>query len=157
MHCISGIKIVIQYFAHMCITFQTVRNQSLSEATSYDTGINSSPLDKMPPFHWQHFQMHFSSFCECKFCILIPVSLKSVPKVPIDNESALVQVITWCQTSNKPLCQPMMATLLMHICTTQPQRVKQWFCRTLIWLNFSACYLVFPTFSHSTTKQVLRS
>ena len=37
-----------------------------------------------------------------KFCILIWISLKFVPKGPIDNES-LVQVMAWIQTGDKPL------------------------------------------------------
>ena len=36
---------------------------------------------------------------------------KFVPKCPIDNKSALVQVIAWCQTGNKPLPEPMLTQL----------------------------------------------
>ena len=42
-------------------------------------------------------------FINLKFCILIPISLKFVPKGPIANTSALVQVMAWCQTGDKPL------------------------------------------------------
>ena len=47
------------------------------------------------------------SFIE-KFCIWIVMSLKFVPKAPIDNKSALVQAMTWCWTNNKPLSEPML-------------------------------------------------
>ena len=40
------------------------------------------------------------------FCILIQISLKFVPNGPIDNKSALVQVMAWCRTGNKPLPEP---------------------------------------------------
>ena len=40
--------------------------------------------------------------------ILIPISLKYVPLCPIDNKSALDQVMAWHQTGAKPLPEPMM-------------------------------------------------
>ena len=43
-----------------------------------------------------------------KFCILIWIWMRVVPKGPIDNESALVQMMAWCQTGEKPLFEPMM-------------------------------------------------
>ena len=39
--------------------------------------------------------------------ILIVISLKCVPKGPIDNNSALVQVMAWLRTGDKPLPEPM--------------------------------------------------
>ena len=43
-----------------------------------------------------------------KFCILFQISPKYVPKSPIDNTSALVQVMAWRRTADKPLPEPMM-------------------------------------------------
>ena len=43
-----------------------------------------------------------------KFCILIQISLKFVPKGPIDNSSALVRVMAWHQIDAKPLSEPML-------------------------------------------------
>ena len=43
-----------------------------------------------------------------KFCIFIQISLKFVPKGPIDNKVALVQVMAWCRTGDKPLPEPML-------------------------------------------------
>ena len=40
--------------------------------------------------------------------ISIQISLKFVPYSPVDNKSALVQVMAWCQTGNKPLPEAMM-------------------------------------------------
>ena len=42
-----------------------------------------------------------------KFCISIRISLKFVPKGPIDNKAALVKVIAWHRTGNKPLTASM--------------------------------------------------
>ena len=47
-------------------------------------------------------------FINEKFCIFIQISLKFVPKGPIDNMSVLVQVMAWCQTAIKPLPEPML-------------------------------------------------
>ena len=44
--------------------------------------------------------------------ILIQISLKYVPRSPIDNKSALVQVMTWCPTGDKPLPEPMMTQFI---------------------------------------------
>ena len=51
----------------------------------------------------------------------IQISLKFVPKGPIDNISALVQIMAWRRPGNKPLSEPMLIILLMHICITRPQ------------------------------------
>ena len=37
------------------------------------------------------------------------MSLKFIPKGPIDNLEALVQVMAWCWTAEKPLPEPMLA------------------------------------------------
>ena len=47
-------------------------------------------------------------FMNEKFHILIRISLKFLPKGPIDYESSLVQVIAWCQTGDKPLPEAML-------------------------------------------------
>ena len=47
-------------------------------------------------------------FMNEKFCILIPISLKFVPKGPINNKSALVQVLAWHQIGDKSLSEPML-------------------------------------------------
>ena len=66
---------------------------------------------------------------------LITISLKSIPKSPINNIPALVQIMAWCRPGNKPLSEPMVVNLLTHICFTQPQWVNEretfWGSRTL--------------------------
>ena len=46
------------------------------------------------------------------------------PKCPVDKIPALVQIMASRRSNGKPLSEPMMVTLLMHICITQPQWVK---------------------------------
>ena len=47
-------------------------------------------------------------FLNENFRILIRISLKFVSKGPIDNKSALVQVMAWRQTGDKPLPEAVM-------------------------------------------------
>ena len=56
--------------------------------------------------------------------ISIKISLNFVPKSPIDNIPALVQIMAWRRPGDKPLSEPMMVSLLTHICVTRPQWVK---------------------------------
>ena len=56
--------------------------------------------------------------------ISIKISLKFVPKGPINNNPALVQIMAWRRSGDKPLSEPMMVSLLTHICVTRPQWVK---------------------------------
>ena len=55
--------------------------------------------------------------------ITIKISLKFVPKAPINNVSSLVQIMTWRHPGDKPLSEPMMVSLPTHICVTRPQWV----------------------------------
>ena len=55
--------------------------------------------------------------------ISIKVSLKFVPKCPINNIPALVQIMAWRRPGDKPLSEPMIR-LPVHICVTRPQWVN---------------------------------
>ena len=68
--------------------------------------------------------------------ISIEISLKFVPKGPINKIPALIQIMAWRRPGDKPLSQPMMVKLLTHVRITRPQWVKsmlinQW---VRIWL-----------------------
>ena len=52
--------------------------------------------------------------------ISIKISLKFVPKGPINNNPALVQIMAWRRPGDKPLSEPMMVSLPTHICVTRP-------------------------------------
>ena len=51
------------------------------------------------------------------------ISLKFVPDVRINNIPTLVQITAWRRPGDKPLSEPMMVSLLTHICVTRPQLV----------------------------------
>ena len=58
--------------------------------------------------------------------VSIKISLKFVPKGPINNIPALVQIMAWRRPGDKPLSEPMMVSLLTHMCVTRPQWVNCW-------------------------------
>ena len=76
--------------------------------------VNSSP----PRQNSRHFadDIFRCIFLYEKFCILIQISLKFLPKGPIDKESSLVQVMVWRRTGDKPLPDQCWHTSLTHIC-----------------------------------------
>ena len=75
----------------------------------------------------------------------IEISLKFVPKGPINNIPALVQIMAWRRSGDKPLSEPMMVSLLTHICVTRPQ-----------WVNMEISYYLYKE-SNCGDKSVGRS
>ena len=73
--------------------------------------------------HWGRDKMarHFADdVFQCIFLnenvwISIKISLKFVPQGSINNIPALVQMMPWHRPGNKPLSEPMMVSLLIHI------------------------------------------
>ena len=51
--------------------------------------------------------------------ISIDISPKFIPKGPIDNIPALVQIMAWRRSGDKPLSEPMVVRLPTHICVTR--------------------------------------
>ena len=52
---------------------------------------------------------------------MVEISLKYIPKGAINNIPALVQIMAWRRSGDKPLSEPMMVDLPTHICVTRPQ------------------------------------
>ena len=66
--------------------------------------------------------------------ISVEFSLKFIPKGPINNIAALVQIIAWCcLPCDKLLSEPVMVSLLTHICVTRLQRLNQ------TWKHYFIC------------------
>ena len=123
--------------------------------------------------HWgQDKWMPFGNFADDIFkCIFfnenvwipIKISLKFVPKGPINNIPAIVQIMAWRRPGDKPLSEPMVVSLQTHICVAQPQWVKWqlyymhvalYDCYTItnvmpVWQILVACHL-FSTKSSAT-------
>ena len=97
---------------------------------------------------WQKGRYFPDDIFECIFLkeniwIPIKISLKFVPKSPINNIPALVQIMAWRRPGDKPLSEPMMVNLPTHICVTR----SQWVNITLRspWIFHVSCYI--ETFS----------
>ena len=56
---------------------------------------------------------------------LIKISLKLVPKDPINNIPALIEIMAWRRPGDKPLSEPMIVSLPAYICVARPQLVKR--------------------------------
>ena len=65
--------------------------------------------------------------------ISIKISLKFIPKGPINNIPALVQIMAWRRLGDKPLSEPIVVSLLTHICVTRPQWVKHDYTQEFYW------------------------
>ena len=79
---------------------------------------------KWTPFRRRHFQVNENVSIPIKF------SVKLVPKGPINNILALVQIMAWHRPGDKLSSWPMMVSLLTHICVTRSQWVKSSHCNS---------------------------
>ena len=64
-----------------------------------------------------------TNVCSRKVLLLLVISLTD--KGPINNIPALVQIMAWRRSSEKPLSELMLGSLLTHICVTRPQWVNK--------------------------------
>ena len=87
--------------------------------------------------------------------ISIKISLKFVPKGPINNNQALVQIMAWRRPGDQPLSELMMVSLLTHICVTRSQWVNRRRFHTLYMIDhtnyhsvsFVSFYLIFANYA----------
>ena len=84
--------------------------------------------------------------------ILMKISLIFVPKGPINNILALVQIMAWCRPGDKPLSESLMVSLLIHICITQPQWVNPDLCWPMTPLGHSDSILTLKRLGHFKKK-----
>ena len=61
---------------------------------------------KWPPFRGRHFQRHFLEWFFFQFKFHWTISM-----VRINNKSALVQIMAWRRSGDKPLSEPMLVNL----------------------------------------------
>ena len=113
----SSVSILLFSFGALVRSPDDARNQAISR---HD--INTL----RPRQNGRHFA---DDVLKCIFLnenvwISLKISLKYVPKGPINNIPSLVQIMAWRRPGDKPLSEPMMVSLLTHICVTQPQRVN---------------------------------
>ena len=90
-------------------------------------------------------------------CISIKISLKIVPMCPDDNIPALAHIMAWRLPCGEPFSEPLMVSLLTHICVTRPQWVKFGSRhRVAYWLRFcqNPCSSVRKMFGRQFTRQI---
>ena len=102
-------------------------NSCRTSVTSADTKPHHSAINTLRPrqnvrrFADDTFERIFSNE---NVRISIKISLRFVPKGQINNIPALVQIMGWRRSGDKPLSEPMMVSLLTHIYVTRPQWAK---------------------------------
>ena len=115
--------------------FAIFRRISATLASSHEQGPNEGVLRNTiehifnalrPRQNGRHFadDTFKRIFLEENVRISIKISLKFVPKSPIDNIHALFQIMAWRRPGDKPLSEAMMVSLLAHICVARPQWVN---------------------------------
>ena len=72
----------------------------------YPECLTHLPLDKMAAILADDISKRI--FLNEKLRILIEISLKFVPKSPINNNPALAQIMAWRRIGDKPLSEPML-------------------------------------------------
>ena len=115
------------YDLSMLFTWASVVEPVISEHSCFSTRRVKSTST-----HWGRHKIDAISqtiFSDCIFLnenarISLKISLKCAPKVRINNIPALVQIMAWRRPGDKPLSEPMMDSLLTHICVTRPQWVN---------------------------------
>ena len=78
-----------------------------------------------PKLNGRHFPNNIFRSIFWNDNLWISISLKYVPKGPINNIPALIRVLmAWRRPCDKQLSEPIVVSLLTHICITWPQRVN---------------------------------
>ena len=106
---------------HILRNWFPVDNHCLLKDVTYAIPINTFRLRQ----NGRHFadDIFKRIFLNENIWISISIPLKFVPKGPINNIPALVQIMAWRRPGDKPLSEPIMVNLLMHVCVTRPQWV----------------------------------
>ena len=104
------------YFPRCCTTREINTKITLSWAhKQFATRVHTLfyiqfTADLPPEQNGRHFTENILKriFMNKNLCILIQISLKFVPKGPIDNKATLVQVMAWRRIGDTPLPETML-------------------------------------------------
>ena len=93
--------------------------------TDFTVACTSLGLNEFTDQGWGKIDDIFKCiFLNGNLLISLEISLKFVPGIRINNIPALVHIMAGRRPGDKPLFEPMMVTLLMHVFITQPQQVN---------------------------------
>ena len=115
---LHGLSTDIFWVASLAMDMNFTGTLSSNEMQCHD--LTHWGRDKMAAIFQTTFSNAFSWMKMHKFR-----SLKFVPRGPMNNIPALVLIMAWRRPGDKPLSEPMMASLLTHIWVTRPQWVKE--------------------------------
>ena len=107
-----------------------VNNFRMFEMLHMEITVTSSNAQWVTTLRQRQNWCHFTdNIFKCIFMnedvrILFKISLKVVPKGPVNNIPALVLIKACCRPGNTPLSEPMMVSLLTLICITRPPWVN---------------------------------
>ena len=85
------------------------------------TCLSRRPQENIGLTHWGRDEIDDILQTTFSIWISIKISPKFVPKGPINNIRALVQIMAWRRPGDKPLSEPIVVRSLTHICVTRPQ------------------------------------
>ena len=122
---------------HNTFKWTSLKTQVIAMSWSVVHAINAWINTLRPRQKGRHFKRIFLNE---DIRILIEISLKFVPKGPINNIPALVQIMTWRRPGDKPLSEPIMVRLPTHICVTRPQWVNV---SRFVWMPPYTTYIVY--------------
>ena len=97
----------VTYITNKCDPRDTSMANTFAKISNVLNGKVNTLRPKQNVWHFAD-DIFICIFMNENFCTLIWISLKSVHKGPIDNKSALVQVMAWHQTGDKPLPEAIM-------------------------------------------------
>ena len=123
----GSVALTLDQFHRRCSRYQLVKWIWTLCFTITSTSLRGQWVNTLGP---RQNGRHFADdIFECIFVnenvwVPIIISLKFVPKGPINNIPALVQIMAWRRSGDKPLSGTILVSLLTHICVTRPQWVN---------------------------------
>ena len=118
---------IVLYDVYKWFVLKLSNHQWMSHSLTYTCGSKPTCVNSLRPRpNIRHFADDiFKCIFENEIEGISPrISLKFVPKVRINNIPALVHIMAWRRSGDEPLSEPVMVSLLTHICVTRPQWVK---------------------------------
>ena len=118
-------------------------------SAAYATDLTYWDRDKIAAISQTTFYIAFLWMKIYTFRLIF--SLRFVPQVQVNSIQAMVQIVAWRWPGDKPIYEPMMVSLLTHICVIRPE----WILITMALLKLghrrclSKCFLSVNYFRYS--------
>ena len=132
---------IVQYWVHGACSVcedDPADNKGTCGLPTHRTAFNIEAETIWTPFRRRLFHVHFLQW---KLWYFDWIFTEICSQGPIDNNPALVQIMAWRRSVDKPLSEPMMVTLPTHICVARPQWVNG--CNAvctlcnMVWVNWN--------------------